>query len=90
MTLDKEYQAKALAYNQARASGFFNEKGATWQSAKHAAIWGFASGAYYGSAIGVARAVYGRQVRLIPRTAIPLGLAYSGALFVSACYRMDV
>ena len=61
-----------------------------WMVTKKAIEHGLLSGAIYGGSLGLMIAVYKRQMRYIPKTALLFGLPYSAVLGISTAYRMDV
>ncbi len=89
MTLTYEYPTGAKEYNQQQIGRFTQIKG-DYQACRVAFFNGFCGGVYYGGAIGLAQAIYKRQMMRIPATAIPIGLMYGTFLATSAFYRFDV
>ena len=87
---DENYAQNAVSYNTQRANNYFTQQKAEWQVTYLAAVHGLYTGAVYGGVAGAAMAVYKRQMRYIPKTALLVGLPYSAALAISTVYRMDV
>ncbi len=55
-----------------------------------AVMHGLYSGAVYGGSLGLAMAIYKRQMRQIPMYAAALGVPYAAFLGISTIYRMDI
>jgi hypothetical protein len=83
------YPEAAKEYNVAQIGKFTQVRG-EYQACRVAFFHGFGSGVYYGGAIGLASAIYKRQMRILPATAIPMGLVYGTFLAGSAFYRFDL
>ena len=87
---DDDYAKKGVAYNTIRSSGYFLQQRGDWLVTRKAIEHGLVSGAIYGGSIGAVIAVYKRQMRYIPKTALLIGVPYSAILGISTVYRMDV
>lgn len=88
--IDVDY-AKKFKESQAAKNipAFINARGDNqyiWVYARN----GFTQGAYWGSYLGVAQAIYYRKIRFIPIYAFGVGLAYSAFHASSAYFRNEL
>ena len=87
---DESYAQKSMSYNTLKAGNSFTQQRGDWQVTKLAIIHGMYTGAVYGGSAGLVMAIYKRQMRMIPMTALAIGSPYSAALAIASVYRMDI
>ena len=87
---DESYVAASMPYNTARANKSFVQPRGDWQVTRLAVQHGIYTGAVYGGSLGLGLAIYHRQMRWIPKTALLVGAPYAAFLGISTVYRMDV
>ena len=87
---DEKYIAQSMSYNTLRANRTFTQQKGEYQVTRLAFMHGLYSGAVYGGAVGLASAIYKRQMRQIPLWALGVGVPYAAFLAGSTIYRMDM
>ena len=87
---DESYVTASMPHNTPLAAGTFVKQAGDWQVTRLAIMHGFYSGAVYGGGLGLGLAIYHRQMRFIPKTALLVGAPYAAFLGISTVYRMDI